>query len=219
MTLLFESIPAYAVYLPALSKPLGRDDQLFSTNWTAFYLSWWISWSPFVGIFIARISIGRTVREFMTCVLLAPTLGCVVWMTVFGGSAIALNATYPQIGLAEVPLQLFVMLEQLPLTELTTIVSIFLAIVFFVTSSDSGSMVIDSLASNGNLKTPIPQRIFWCGLGGAVAAALVLGGGLVALQAMAISTGLPFAVVLLLGGVATICSLTKIHSANKQSTD
>ena len=155
----------------------------------------------------------------MTCVLLAPTLGCMVWMTVFGGSAIALNANYPQIGLAEVPLQLFVMLEQLPLTELTTIVSIFLSIVFFVTSSDSGSMVIDSLASNGNLKTPVPQRIFWCGLGGAVAAALVLGGGLVALQAMAISTGLPFAVVLLLGGAATIYNLIKIHSANKQSTD
>jgi BCCT family betaine/carnitine transporter len=219
ITVLLESIWAYVIHLPALSTPLGRDDQLFSTNWTAFYLSWWISWSPFVGIFIARISIGRTVREFMTCVLLAPTLGCMVWMTVFGGSAIALNANYPQIGLAEVPLQLFVMLEQLPLTELTTIVSIFLSIVFFVTSSDSGSMVIDSLASNGNLKTPVPQRIFWCGLGGAVAAALVLGGGLVALQAMAISTGLPFAVVLLLGGAATIYNLIKIHSATKQSTD
>ncbi len=217
VSLLLDSIFAYITHLPALAAPSGREDQLFSTGWTAFYLSWWISWSPFVGIFIARISIGRTVREFIGCVLLAPTCGCILWMTVFGGTAIALNDSYPEIATAEVSLQLFVMLEQLPLTEITTIVSLFLAIVFFVTSSDSGSMVIDSLASSGQLKTPVPQRIFWCGLGGVVAAALVLGGGLIALQAMAVSTGLPFAFVLLLGTAATVHSLIKVWKASGKS--
>ncbi len=210
ISLIVDSVSAYLINLPALATPLGREDQLFSTSWTAFYLAWWISWSPFVGIFIARISMGRTVREFICCVLLAPTCGCILWMTIFGGAAIEMNLNNPEIAAADVSLQLFVMLEQLPLTEITTVVSLFLAIVFFVTSSDSGSMVIDSLASGGQLNTPVPQRIFWCGLGGMVAAALVIGGGLVALQAMAVSTGVPFAIVLLLGTAATVHSLIKI---------
>jgi BCCT family betaine/carnitine transporter len=160
-------------------------------------------------MFIARVSIGRTVREFMACVLIIPSIGCVLWMSVFGGSAILLNELTGDIARADLPLKLFVMLNQLPLAELTSFTAMVLAIIFFVTSSDSGSMVIDGIASGGATNTPVTQRIFWCTLGGSVAAALVLGGGLVALQAMAISTGLPFAIVLLIGTAATVHSLRR----------
>ena len=205
--LFFESIGGYLGSLPALASPMAREDKAFSVEWTAFYLAWWVSWSPFVGMFIARVSIGRTVREFMTCVLIIPSIGCILWMSVFGGSAILLNDITGDIAAADLPLKLFVMLDQLPLAEITSLIAMVLAVVFFVTSSDSGSMVIDSIASGGATNTPTGQRVFWCTLGGSVAAALVLGGGLVALQAMAISTGLPFAIVLLIGTVATVHSL------------
>ena len=203
----FESLTSYVGHLPALASPMGREDRAFSVEWTAFYLAWWVSWSPFVGMFIARVSIGRTVREFIACVLIIPSIGCILWMSVFGGSAIVLNELTGDIARAELPLKLFVMLNQLPLAELTSIIAMLLAVIFFVTSSDSGSMVIDGIASGGVANTPITQRIFWCTLGGSVAAALVLGGGLVALQAMAISTGLPFAIILLIGTAATVNSL------------
>ncbi|UWQ39861.1 BCCT family transporter [Leisingera aquaemixtae] len=194
------SLMAYVEYLPALSNPIGREDVNFSQGWTAFYWAWWISWSPFVGMFIARVSRGRTVREFLICVLLIPSLVCVLWMSVFGGTAIHQVITDGFTGAqdASLELKLFKMLGELPLSGITSFVGIVLVVVFFVTSSDSGSLVIDTITAGGKVDAPVPQRVFWCIFEGAVAIVLLLGGGLAALQAMVISTGLPFTVVLLL---------------------
>ena len=192
---------AYLQYLPALSNPVGREDVNFSQGWTSFYWAWWISWSPFVGMFIARVSRGRTVREFVICVLLIPSLVCVLWMSVFGGTAIhqVLADGYTAAQDAPLELKLFKMLDELPLTAITSFVGIVLVIVFFVTSSDSGSLVIDTITAGGKVDAPVPQRVFWCIFEGAVAIVLLLSaGGLQSLQSMVISTGLPFTIVLLL---------------------
>ena len=206
---LVNSLGAYLQYLPALSNPIDREDTNFVQGWTAFYWAWWISWSPFVGMFIARVSRGRTVREFLVSVLIVPSLACVVWMAVFGGTAITqvMNDGYQAAANADLPLQLFVMLDALPLTQITSFIGIVLVVVFFVTSSDSGSLVIDVIASGGKVDAPVPQRVFWCTLQGLVAIALILGGGLGALQAMAVSTGLPFTIVLLVSVVSLIKGL------------
>jgi betaine/carnitine transporter, BCCT family len=195
-----DSLLAYGEYLPALSNPFGREDVNFSQGWTAFYWAWWISWSPFVGMFIARVSRGRTVREFVICVLLIPSLVCVLWMSVFGGTAIHQVISDGFTGAQDAPLELklFKMLGELPLASITSFVGIVLVVVFFVTSSDSGSLVIDTITAGGKVDAPVPQRVFWCVFEGAVAIVLLLGGGLAALQAMVISTGLPFTLILLL---------------------
>ncbi|MBA4264375.1 MAG: BCCT transporter [Comamonadaceae bacterium] len=209
MTGFFDNLGAYLQYLPALANPVGRDDANFSQGWTAFYWAWWISWSPFVGMFIARVSRGRTVREFIVSVLLVPSLACVLWMTVFGSTAILqlVNDGYQAAAGADLPLQLFMMLDALPLAQITSFIAIVLVVVFFVTSSDSGSLVIDVISAGGKINAPTPQRVFWCVFEGLVAIALILGGGLVALQAMAVSTGFPFTVVLLVATVSVIKGL------------
>jgi len=157
-------------------------------------------------MFIARVSRGRTVREFITCVLIIPSLVCVFWMAVFGGSAINDMIADPE-GSAVIDnvitnyndsVALFAMLEGLPLAAITSTIGIVLVIVFFVTSSDSGSLVIDTITAGGKVDAPVPQRVFWCTFEGLVAIALLIGGGLGALQAMVISTGLPFTIILLL---------------------
>jgi betaine/carnitine transporter, BCCT family len=204
----FANLWAYAEYLPALSNPFGRDDDNFRQGWTSFYWAWWISWSPFVGMFIARVSRGRTVREFIFWVLVIPSLVSVLWMTAMGGTAITmLTAGYEAIGDAALELKLFAMLNNLPLAAITSFVGIVLVIVFFVTSSDSGSLVIDTITAGGKVDAPVSQRIFWACFEGLVAIALLLGGGLGALQAASVSTGLPFAIVLLLGCVALVMGL------------
>ena len=204
----FRNLVAYAEYLPALSNPVGRSDTNFSQGWTSFYWAWWISWSPFVGMFIARVSRGRTVRQFLVCVLLIPSLVSVLWMTAFGGTAIGmLNDGYQAIADAPLELKLFSMLENLPLAAISSFIGIVLVIVFFVTSSDSGSLVIDTITAGGKVDAPLPQRIFWASFEGLVAIALLLGGGLAALQAASVSTGLPFALVLLVGCVALVKGL------------
>ncbi|MCB5197928.1 BCCT family transporter [Loktanella sp. TSTF-M6] len=195
------SLLAYLEFLPALSNPVGREDANFVQGWTAFYWAWWISWSPFVGMFIARVSRGRTVREFVTCVLLIPSLVCVLWMSVFGGVAIqqVVQDGYTAAQDADLPVQLFEMLAALPLAQITSFIGIVLVIVFFVTSSDSGSLVIDTITAGGKIDAPVPQRVFWCVFEGAVAIVLLLSaGGLESLQSMVISTGLPFTIVLLI---------------------
>ena len=201
-----KTLVAYVQEVIPLSNPFGREDDGYREGWTAFYWAWWISWSPFVGMFIARVSRGRTVREFITCVLIIPSLVCVFWMAVFGGTAINdmianLDASAVKANVidAYVPeLSLFAMLESLPLASITSTVGIVLVIVFFVTSSDSGSLVIDTITAGGKVDAPVPQRVFWCTFEGLVAIALLIGGGLGSLQAMVISTGLPFTIVLLL---------------------
>jgi choline/glycine/proline betaine transport protein len=174
----------------------------WQNDWTAFYWAWWISWSPFVGMFIARVSKGRTVREFFLGVLLVPSILTFLWMSVFGGSALFLElnevANITDAVNDNIATALFVMVEQYPLSVVTSVVGILLVTSFFVTSSDSGSLVIDSITSGGKLDAPVGQRIFWAVSEGAVAATLLLGGGLKALQTAAISTGLPFTIVLLI---------------------
>lgn len=204
-----DNLVNYAVHLPALSNPFGREDANFSQGWTAFYWAWWISWSPYVGMFIARVSRGRTVREFLTSVLLVPSVVSVLWMTTFGGTAIDqyVSQGIEAVREANLDLQLFIMLEQLPLAEITSFVAIVLVIVFFVTSSDSGSLVIDSITAGGKVDAPKPQRVFWAVIEGAIAIGLLVGGGLTALQTMAVSTGFPFTIILLVATYAILKGL------------
>ena len=196
----WDSLVSYAQNLIPLSMPFGREDVNYSQGWTSFYWAWWISWSPFVGMFIARVSRDRTVREFITCVLIIPTLVCVLWMSIFGGTAIhqVVNEGYTAAQDAALELQLFKMLDPLPIAAVTSFIGIVLVIVFFVTSSDSGSLVIDTITAGGKVDAPVPQRVFWCIFEGAVAIALLIGGGLASLQSMVISTGLLFTCVLLI---------------------
>ncbi|WP_439133834.1 BCCT family transporter [Pseudomaricurvus sp.] len=204
----FSNLGSYLTELPALSNPFGREDANFSQGWTTFYWAWWISWSPFVGMFIARVSRGRSVREFLISVLLIPSVVSVFWMTAFGTTAIKqLQSGFEGAATADLSLKLFVMLEQLPMAEITSFIGIILVIVFFVTSSDSGSLVIDTITAGGKIDAPKPQRIFWGVTEGAIAIALLLGGGLGALQAAAVSAGLPFTIVLLVGCYAIIRGL------------
>ncbi|RTE64692.1 BCCT family transporter [Amphritea opalescens] len=198
------TVTNYASDIIPLSNWVGREDEKFYNGWTVFYWAWWVSWSPFVGMFIARVSRGRTVREFMTAVLLIPTIVSAIWMAAFG--ALALDQVQSGTGalangLTDVSLAMFQMLENLPFTAITSALAIILVLVFFITSSDSGSLVIDSITAGGKVDAPVPQRIFWAVLQGLIAAVLLYGGGaeaLKALQAGAVTTGLPFTVILLL---------------------
>jgi choline/glycine/proline betaine transport protein len=185
----------------------------WQNGWTIFYWAWWIAWCPFVGMFIARVSYGRTLREYLLCVLVVPTLVTFAWMTVFGNSAIYIER-FMGGGMAKavqenIPVSLFIFLESFPLSMVTSILAMVVVIFFFVTSSDSGSMVIDIITAGGNPDPPKPQRLFWAILEGAVAAVLLLGGGMVALQTAAICTGLPFAVVMFLMCFAVIKGLVE----------
>ncbi len=203
-----QNIGAYVLELPFLSNPFGRGDANFSQGWTTFYWAWWISWSPFVGMFIARVSRGRSVREFLIAVLLIPSAVSVFWMTTFGTTAIEqVMSGFEGAQNADLELQLFQVLGQMPLTAITSFIGIVLVIVFFVTSSDSGSLVIDTITAGGKIDAPKPQRMFWGVIEGGTAIALLIGGGLSALQAMAVSTGLPFTLVLLVGCYAIIKGL------------
>ena len=182
-------------------------DGVWVSDWTLFYWGWWISWSPFVGMFIARISRGRTVREFIFGVLLGPTLFTFFWMTVYGDSALRLALA----GLAEPmvnairngqsELALFAFLDTLPYSTITSVMAIVLVATFFVTSSDSGSLVKSTLASGGSLNPPVSQRFFWAVLEGVVAAVLLMVGGLGALQSATIAAALPFTLVIMLAFV------------------
>ena len=214
------TIMGYVENIIPLSNPIGREDSAWMHGWTVFYWAWWISWSPFVGMFIARISRGRTIREFITAVLLVPTAVTVLWMSVFGGVAIDQVAnqigTLGTEGLKEVPLAMFQMFDSLPMGEVLSMLAVVLVLVFFITSSDSGSLVIDSITAGGKVDAPVPQRVFWALIEGAIAAALLWVGGtqaIEALQAGAISTALPFTVILLVMCVSLIMGLrTEQHN-------
>ena len=201
---LWVTASGYVQYILPLSNPVGREDETFYFGWTVFYWAWWISWSPFVGMFIARVSKGRTVREFLTAVLIIPTGVTLLWMSALGGNGLQQAAEGVGIlgseGVTNASLSLFHMLDQLPFANITAFLAIFLVLVFFVTSSDSGSLVIDSITAGGKLDAPQAQRVFWVMIEGMIAAALLFGGagGLGALQAASIATGFPFAVILVL---------------------
>ncbi|MET4694059.1 BCCT family transporter [Endozoicomonas lisbonensis] len=190
-------------------------------GWTLFYWAFWLSWSPFVGMFIARISKGRTIREFVTGVLFVPTGLTFLWMTVFGNTAIhaIMNDTAGQLATVvqeDASLALFTFLEMFPFSEVLSFIGILMVVIFFVTSSDSSAMVIDILASNGNDHPPMWQRVFWSVLIGAVAMALMLAGGLQALQAATIASALPFSMILMMATYGLLRALA-IDAAKKES--
>jgi BCCT family betaine/carnitine transporter len=200
---IFSTTGHYLSNIIPLSNWTGRDDTQWMRDWTVFYWAWWVSWSPFVGLFIARISKGRTVREFLLAVLFIPTIVTILWMSVFGMNAIEqAQAGVGSLagGISSASLATFQMLENLPFSSVTTVIGIFLVLIFFITSSDSGSLVIDSITAGGKLDAPTPQRIFWVVIGGLIASVLLYGGGkdaLSALQAGTVATGVPFTLVLL----------------------
>lgn len=199
-----QNLGYYLTILPELSlwTETFRDSN-WQGSWTVFYWAWWISWSPFVGMFIARISKGRTVKEFVFGVILVPTLLSFIWMSVFGGAALHLQtsgvADIAAAVNADVAKAMFAMLDNFPLSELLSGIAVILVVVFFVTSSDSGSLVVDHLTSGGKLHSPTSQRVFWAIMEGVMASVLLIGGGLATLQTASVSTGLPFALVLLVG--------------------
>ncbi len=213
---------AYAENIIALSNPHGREDTTWMHGWTVFYWAWWVSWSPFVGMFIARVSKGRTVREFLFAVIFIPTLMTIIWMSIFGGLAIdqvvnkvgELGAN----GLTDISLTLFHVYDALPFSSAISILSIILVLIFFITSSDSGSLVIDSITAGGKIDAPIPQRIFWASVEGGIAAVMLWVGGTEALQALqsgVVITGLPFAFVLILMCVSLLKGLNSEYTLYK----
>ena len=222
-------LQAYVQNIGAYVSDIVRNTfNLFAYNksdwiggWTIFYWGWWLAWAPFVGLFIARISKGRTIQEFILGVMLVPTAFTLLWMTIFGNSAISLIFDSGVTQLAEMvnsntSVALFVFLENLPLSQILSTLSVFMIVVFFVTSCDSGAMVIDMLCSNGRNDTPLWQRLFWAIGVGVVAAILTLAGGLTTLQTLTIAAALPFAIILLIA-MAGLISALRVDNAKRDS--
>jgi len=196
-----------------LSEWRDRQDRAWFHSWTIFYWAWWISWSPFVGMFIARISRGRTVRQFLFVVMFVPLFIALVWFTSFGETAIQQYqlgiGTLPD-GITDFSLVLFQMLEQMAFPMISSLFAVVLLVIFFVTSSDSGSLVVDSITAGGKLHAPTVQRVFWAIVEGLLAIVLLVGGGgsaLGALQAGAISSALPFTFILLIAAISLLRGL------------
>lgn len=187
--------------LRTFTYEVAKDDGWFG-GWTILYWAWWISWSPFVGMFIARISRGRTVREFIVGVLFIPTAFNLLWMTVFGNGAIWIDTHVAQGALSatasNVDALLFRFFEYLPLGKAVSWIAVLLITLFFVTSADSGAYVVDAIASRGHPQSPVWQRLFWAAVLGMTAVVLLLAGGLKALQAMTLVTALPVAAIMVL---------------------
>ncbi|MEW9122418.1 MAG: BCCT family transporter [Thermotaleaceae bacterium] len=212
---------------------ISVQDQAWQGSWSVFYLAWWISWSPFVGMFIARISKGRTIREFVLAVLLIPSLLSFLWLSVFGGTAIYLNEVAGgalfDVVQDNLPVALFEMIGYLNMPFLAGMLRVLLSILgtvlvisFFVTSSDSGSLVVDNITSGGRLDSPVVQRIFWACMEGFVAAVLLLIGGergLSTLQTAVISTGLPFSIILTVMTISLIEGIKTSHRKQKRIRD
>ena len=218
-----ENFTAYLLDSPALTNWIDRTDIAWFHDWTIFYWAWWISWSPFVGMFIARISRGRTVREYLSVVLLAPFAISVVWFTAFGETAIYQYQN--EIGdlaggIVSSSTVLFQMLDALPLSAVTSWVAIGLLVIFIVTSADSGALVVDTITSGGQMETPVAQRVFWACMFGLTASALLWGGGTAALetlQAGTIAAALPFTLVLLVCCLSLFLGMRDELSALKET--
>lgn len=189
----------------------GEEAQTWFSSWTVFYWGWWIAWAPFVGIFIARISRGRTVRQFVLGVLLVPTIVGFLWFSVMGGAGLYRQffgaGDMVQDGAVSAEGSLFQILQDLPLGSILSVMAIILVAIFFITSSDSGSLVVDMLASGGHPNPPTWSRVLWAVLEGLLAAALLMAGGLQALQAGSLATALPFSIIMIMMAVATIKGL------------
>ncbi len=196
----------------------STSDPDWMANWTLFYWVWWISWSPFVGIFIARISRGRTIREMVAGTLLAPTLLGILWFATFGGTALSLESTgighIAEMSMKDEALSLYAMLEEMPLTILTTALATLVIVVFFITSSDSGSLVNVMVTSGGHPSPSAPYRVFWCVTEGVVAISLLSAGGLIAMRTASLTTALPLTTLLLVACIGLIRTLQKDVATN-----
>jgi BCCT family betaine/carnitine transporter len=209
-----ENLISYFQDIVRLSNWNRPDDLQWYHDWTIFYWAWFISWSPFVGMFIARISKGRTIREFLSVVMFAPLLFCLVWFTSFGETAIfqfqeGLGNLSEPVG--DISLVLFYMLDNLLFPIFSSVFSLFMLVLFFVTSSDSGSLVINRITSGGKDNTPRIQRVIWAIIQGLIAIVLLVAGGanaLSALQSGSISMALPFVFILI---AATLCLLRGLY--------
>lgn len=223
--LLREFVQSLGVYLASVlpmtfnvSAFAGAEGEAWQAAWTTFYWGWWISWAPFVGVFIARISKGRTVREFVGGVVLVPTLIAFLWFSVLGGSALH-RELFGEGGLigadgsVVAENALFDLLAGLPAGPVLSVVAIVLVALFFITSSDSGSLVVSMLSTGGHPEPPTRVRVTWSVLEGLLAAALLIAGGLVALQTAAILIALPFSVVMVGMAVAVSRALHAEHHA------
>ncbi|KGM13887.1 BCCT family transporter [Cellulomonas bogoriensis] len=221
--LLREFVQSIGVYLSTVvpmtfnvSAFAGAEGEAWQAAWTTFYWGWWISWAPFVGIFIARISRGRTVRQFVGGVLLVPTLVSFLWFSVLGGTALyrelfGTDGVIPADGAIRAEFALFDLLASLPWAPVLSVVVIVLVSLFFITSSDSGSLVVAMLSSGGNPVPPTGVRVTWALLEGVLAIALLLAGGLLALQTAAILIALPFSLVMVAMAAATARALHREH--------
>ncbi len=205
LKLFVDSIGRYLQALPALSfkvDPFHESYETWMRDWTLTYFSWWIAWSPFVGIFIARISRGRTIRELILGSLIIPALFCLLWFSVFGGTALH-SEVFGAGGIAtaveaDVTSSLFVFLDTLPLSQITSVISLALLFTFLVTSADSATYVISMMTSEGDLDPSQRMKITWGLVLASLAYLLVIGGGIGALQAASLIFAFPFSLVLIL---------------------
>lgn len=222
----FSGLVQYSTFLPV-------DGSAWQATWTIPFLAWWIAWCPFVGMFIARISVGRTVRELIIGVLLIPSILSFFWLTVFGGTAISINQVYDgalfEIVRDNLPIALFELITflNIPLAAdifrvIIYIVATALVINYFITSSDSGSLVVDKIASGGKIESPVAQRVFWACMEGLLAATFILIGGdraLEVLRSAVTSAGLPLAIVLTLMTFSLIKGMKVAHSRQMKIRD
>ena len=195
------SFTTYIVSIIPFSSWAGREDTDFLHNWTIFYWAWWFCYAPFVGMFIARISRGRTVREFLFFVLILPTLVCVLWMNAFGGTAVhqflaeGYTGVTQAVASGHLELALFKLLETFPYAQLICLASIVLLFSFLVVSLDAGSLAVDSITAGGKLNAPVLQREFWCIIGGLIPAVLLLAGGLGSFQVAVVVASFPLSIL------------------------
>lgn len=212
LNLLTDSIGSYLHNLPRMSfrmAPLNPEGRQWINDWTIFYWAWWIAWSPFVGIFIARISKGRTIREFVLNVLLVPSIMSFIWFTIFGGTAIQVETEGTSVSKLNLEQMLFGVFDQLPLGTVMSFIAILIVIIFFITSADSGTFVLGMMSTNGLQNPPNQVKVIWGVMLSAIALVLLNSGGLVGLQNAMIIAALPFSIIMILMTISLFISLNK----------
>ncbi|MGF1734670.1 BCCT family transporter [Photobacterium satsumensis] len=219
------AVVGYVKNIIPLSQSSGREDTTWLHGWTVFYWAWWVAYAPFFGMFVARISKGRTIREFLTCVLVIPTLVTTAWMSFFGGIAIQqiidkVGLLGSEQGITDVSLSLFYMLDAYPIGNILSVIAVALIIVFFVTTLDSGSIVVDSMTAGGKLELPIRQKVVWAVISATIAMVMLWIGGtdsIQALQSITIIAALPFTIILILGSLSLVRGLLTEVEQSKAS--
>lgn len=212
LNLLTDSIGSYLHNLPRMSfrmAPLNPEGRQWINDWTIFYWAWWIAWSPFVGIFIARISKGRTIREFVLNVLLVPSIMSFIWFTIFGGTAIQVETEGTSVSKLNLEQLLFGVFDQLPLGTVMSFIAILIVIIFFITSADSGTFVLGMMSTNGLQNPPNQVKVIWGVMLSAIALVLLNSGGLIGLQNAMIIAALPFSIIMILMTISLFISLNK----------